>query len=66
MDPLPTKRSKSDYARDAARAAISMVPMAGGPLQVAFEALFSAPIEKRKEQWLKQLADVVVESPRLS
>ncbi|WUR13903.1 hypothetical protein E7V67_002000 [[Empedobacter] haloabium] len=61
MEPLPTKRSKGDYARDTARAAISMVPMAGGPLQVAFEALFSAPIEKRKERWLQQLSEVVVE-----
>jgi hypothetical protein len=61
MDSLPTTRGKLDVARDAARAAISVVPMVGGPLQVAFEALFASPIEKRKEEWLKKLAEVVVE-----
>jgi len=61
MDSLPINRSKLDVARDAARAAISVVPMVGGPLQVAFEALFASPIEKRKEEWLQKLAEVVVE-----
>jgi hypothetical protein len=61
MESLPTNRSKGDNARDAIRAVLSVVPMAGGPLQVAFEALFAAPIEKRKEEWLKKLADVVTE-----
>jgi hypothetical protein len=61
MDSLPVNKTKLDVARDAARAAISVVPMVGGPLQVAFEAIFAAPIEKRKEEWLQNLADVVVE-----
>lgn len=61
MDDLPVNRSKLDVARDTARAAISVVPVVAGPLQVAFEALFASPIEKRKEEWLQKLADVVVE-----
>lgn len=61
MDDLPVNRGKLDVARDTVRAAISVVPVVGGPLQVAFEALFASPIEKRKEEWLQKLADVVVE-----
>jgi len=31
------------------------------PLQVAFENIFTPPIEKRKKAWLEQLAEVLTE-----
>lgn len=61
MDKPPTKKSAGDIAREIGRAVMSVIPAAGGPLQVAFENIFSAPIEKRKEAWLEQLASVVEE-----
>lgn len=61
MDDLPTKKSAGDVAREVGRAVVSLVSAAGGPLQVAFENLFASPIERRKEAWLQQLADVVKE-----
>lgn len=61
MDDFPTKKSAGDVAREIGRAVVSLVPAAGGPLQVVFENFFTSPIEKRKEAWLQQLADVVKE-----
>ena len=61
MNDLPTKKSAGDVAREVGRAVASLVPAAGGPLQVVFENFFSSPIERRKEAWLQQLADVVKE-----
>lgn len=61
MDDLPTKKSTGDVVREVGRALVSLVPAAGGPLQVVFENLFASPIERRKEAWLQQLADIVLE-----
>jgi hypothetical protein len=61
MDNMPTERSAGDVARDIGRAAVSLVPVAGGPLQVLLEAVFGSPLEKRKQEWLRQLAGVVDE-----
>jgi hypothetical protein len=61
MDKPPKSRSAGDAAREIGRAIVSVVPVAGGPLQVAFENVFSSPIENRKQAWLEQLADVVTE-----
>ena len=55
------KKSSGDIAREVARAVVSAIPAAGGPLQVAFENIFASPIEKRKEAWLEQLANIVEE-----
>ncbi|MCP5183200.1 MAG: hypothetical protein H6993_04510 [Pseudomonadales bacterium] len=61
MDKPPTKKSAGDVAREVGRAVVSAIPVAGGPLQVAFENIFASPIEKRKEAWLEQLATIVEE-----
>lgn len=61
MDDLPTKKSAGDVAREVGRAVVSLVPAAGGPLQVVFENFFTSPLERRKEAWLQQLADIVKE-----
>lgn len=51
MENLPTSKTATDIAREVGRAIISAIPAAGGPLQVAFENIFTSPIEKRKEAW---------------
>ena len=61
MDKPPKNKSKGDVAREVGRAIVSLVPAAGGPLQVAFENLFASPLERRKQAWLEQLADVLTE-----
>lgn len=61
MDKPPTGKSASDVAREIGRAMVSAVPIAGGPLQVLLENVFSSPLERRKEAWLQQLASVVEE-----
>ncbi len=61
MDRPPKSKSAGDVAHEVGRAIVSVVPAAGGPLQVAFENIFSSPIEKRKQAWLEQLAEVVTE-----
>lgn len=61
MDQIPTNKKAGDIAREVGRAIISLVPAAGGPLQVAFENIFASPLEKRKEVWLERLALVLSE-----
>lgn len=61
MEKPPSAKSKGDVARDVGRAIVSLVPAAGGPLQVAFENLFTSPLEQRKQAWLEQLAEVLTE-----
>lgn len=61
MDKPPKSKGAGDIAREVGRAIISVIPAAGGPLQVAFENIFSSPIEKRKQAWLEQLAEVITE-----
>lgn len=60
MDEFPKERA-ADYIYAAARAGASLVPVAGGPLQVLLETVIASPVGKRKEEWMKQLADVVAE-----
>lgn len=61
MNMPPKARSTGDVAREVGRAIVSLVPVAGGPLQVAFENLFTSPLERRKQAWLEQLAEVLTE-----
>ncbi|WP_447599072.1 hypothetical protein [Nitrospira sp. Nam80] len=57
----PTKKNAGDVAREISRGIIAAIPAAGGPLQVAFENIFSSPIEKRRQVWLEQLREVLIE-----
>lgn len=61
MNMPPKARSTGDVAIEVGRAIVSLVPVAGGPLQVAFENLFTSPLERRKQAWLEQLAEVLTE-----
>lgn len=58
MDPLPTDKKAGDIARDVARAIVSLMP-GGGAIQVLLESVFSSPVEKRKEEWMRDLADAI-------
>jgi hypothetical protein len=60
MDALPEKNI-NDYAYDATKAALVLIPEVGRSLSVIFETVFSSPLDKRKEKWLKQLAQTVDE-----
>jgi hypothetical protein len=61
MKKPPDKKQTGDYVREAGRAAVSAIPVVGGPLQVAFENVFGSPIEKRKQEWLEELANAFEE-----
>jgi hypothetical protein len=65
MDQMPTKRTAGDVAHEVARGLISLVPAAGGPLQVLFETVFSAPLEKRKEKWMQELAGAITQLQKI-
>lgn len=61
MEKPPNKKSSGDISRELARAAVSIVPVAGGPLQVLLENVFQAPLDERKQKWMESLADLVTE-----
>lgn len=66
MDQLPTKRTAGDVAYDVARGLISLVPAAGGSLQILFETVFSAPLEKRKEKWMQELSGALMQLQQIA
>lgn len=55
----PPERSAGDTVHAVVKSIASAVSTAGGPLSVLLETLFAPPIERRKEKWFKQLAEVV-------
>lgn len=58
MDDYPQKK-RGDYAHETTKAALNIIPVVGGAVASVFETVFSAPIDKRKQEWLKRLADTV-------
>lgn len=60
MDNFPEKEAK-DYAYGAVKATLNLIPDVGRSLSVIFETIFSSPLDKRKEEWLKNLAQTVEE-----
>lgn len=56
MEQPPKSNSKSDIAQEVGRAIVSTILVAGGPTQVVFESISSAPIEKLEQAWLEELA----------
>ena len=59
MDKPPNSKSPGDAAHQVSRAIISALPGVGGPLSVLLDNVFSSPLQKRKEIWLKHLTRVV-------
>jgi hypothetical protein len=57
----PKDKTAGDVAYQVTRAGLGMVPVAGSPMQVAFENIFTEPLAKRRQEWLETLAGVVSE-----
>lgn len=57
----PNEKTIGDAAHEISKAVISVVPVASGPLVALFENIFTAPLNKRKQQWFEELADVITE-----
>lgn len=57
----PPDKTSGDTVHAIVKSITSAIPTAGGPLSVMLETIFSPPIERRREKWFKQLAEVVSE-----
>jgi hypothetical protein len=61
MEGYPKDKTWKDYGHASIKTGLNIIPLAGGALASAFETVFSSPIDKRKEEWLIQLAATVDE-----
>ncbi len=59
--PEEPKKSAADVAYTVVKAAVSAVPVAGGPAAELLGLIFGPPLEKRREEWLERLAQAVEE-----
>lgn len=57
----PPEKTTRDTVHAVVKSIASAVPTAGGPLSVMLETIFAPAIERRREKWFKQLAEVVSE-----
>lgn len=48
-----------DYVHAAAKAVLSLVPMAGGPVAEIFGAILAPPLVRRRDEWFKMLAEAL-------
>jgi hypothetical protein len=55
----PRNKSAGYAAYQLARAAVSSIPVAGGPLSVLFETLFTTTLRRRSDAWLERLAHII-------
>jgi len=55
----PRKSTGREVTEKAVEAALSAVPIAGGPLALAFGAVMGWAYSRRMEEWLNELADAV-------
>lgn len=58
MDDIP-ERTNSDHLHTATKIGLGFIPVVGGVITTLFETVFSAPIDKRKEEWLRRVAYTV-------
>ena len=54
-----SERSAGDIAHLAAKAALSAIPIVGGPAAELFGALVTPPLEKRRQEWIEEVAAVL-------
>lgn len=59
--PQEPKKSAADVAYTVVKAAVSAVPVAGGSAAELLGLIFGPPLERRREQWLEQLAHAIKE-----
>ena len=57
--PQRPEREFEDQSREAAKIALSAVPVVGGAAAAVFESIFRSPLEQRKNKWLDALADAI-------
>jgi hypothetical protein len=55
----PKDKDGQDVAREIGRALASLTPVVGGPVQVLFENVIGPSLEKRRQQWFEEVAEVV-------
>ena len=55
------KKQSNDYVHATFKGLVSSIPFAGGALSVLFDTVFSAPIDKRKKEWLLSLDEAIKE-----
>jgi hypothetical protein len=55
----PTASNTREVAERTAEALLNLVPIAGGTLAVLFSALAGRKLQKRRDAWLRELAEVV-------
>lgn len=53
------KRTAGDYIHTLVKAGLSGVPLVGGSAAELFTLIIAPPLEKRRDDWLRDLADVV-------
>ena len=59
MDRPPYKKGKGDITYDLVKGILSVIPTLGSPASVLLDTVFTAPLDKRKQEWLERLADDV-------
>ena len=55
------EKEKHELVHKSAKALISIVPGVGGPINEFFNNVIASPLEKRKNKWLNNLAEIVNE-----
>ena len=60
----PPKRTGGDYVHTIAKAGIAAIPYVGGSAAELFSLVIAPPLEKRKDDWLRELAEAVDEIKR--
>ncbi len=55
----PPSRASGDTVHAFAKAIAGSIPSVGGPLSVLLETVFAPPIERRRDKWFKEVAEVI-------
>jgi hypothetical protein len=55
----PPKASAADHSHAAGRALLSAIPIGGGAAVEFFNVLITPPIEKRRQQWMTEIASAI-------
>lgn len=58
---VPTDKTPGDVAHAVVKAALSTVPVAGGPLGELFAYLITEPVTKRRDAWILEIAGALRE-----
>src|SRR5689334_16091822 len=59
LETTPPGRTAGDYVYTGVKAIVSAMPYVGGPIAELLTLVIAPPLEKRRDEWLKDLAEVV-------